>query len=224
VPHRRRVVVEDVGGREALLLAVGTDDPRTQALHDRAGRGQQQRVERGRLDHRRGSECVGADVFVQTALQLPRGRVFPGQAGQVDRADEQPAGADAGLDDVAELVVAGEVVDHLHERPEVARQVVEDQAAAPLDELVPLPVAMELGGEVGEERVLRVAQDAHRVRFLGGEPHRAPEDGQEPARQRPLRADLLREEHDRLARGEGGLRGVVPCAAHDRAGRSGRGA
>ena len=97
-------------------------------------------------------ECRRAGVGVEAGEQLPRGGILR-HGRQIESAREQLPAADAALEHDAELVVAGEVVDHLQHRPIRGRRVVEDEQPRVLHQLVPLPVAVEVRGKLREQRM-----------------------------------------------------------------------
>ena len=82
---------------------------------------------------------------------------------EIGHTDEQFAVAHLKLEDEAELVVALDIVDHLHNGPIVLTCIVEHHGMACLNDGEPLPVGMHLCGETTEDRMLWIPEDTNRA-------------------------------------------------------------
>ena len=134
-------------------------------------------------------ESGRAGIVIQAAEQLPRRRVGSASFGRsIVQTSSCPA--DPRLEQVARACGCGRSCRSPGRSAGSSAACRRgSSAAAVVEQLVPLPVAVEVRGELRESRVRRVAEHAHRVRLLGREPDRAPEHRQEPAGQRLLRVD-----------------------------------
>ena len=56
-------------------------------------------------------------------------------------------------------MVAFDIVDHLHDRPVIVGQAIQNHGIALLDDREPLPVGMELGREISQCRMGRIGQN-----------------------------------------------------------------
>ena len=78
---------------------------------------------------------------------------------EVCHTDEQFAIAHLELKDESELMVALDIVNHLHDGPIVLACVVEHHGMARLNDGEPLPVGVHLCGEATEYGMLRITED-----------------------------------------------------------------
>ena len=103
-----------------------------------------------------------------------------GLAKQIHGAEEELPLAYLCLEEVGEAAVVREVVHAFHQGRHLPVEAVYAEGARVFHQVPPLPVGMELGGEMGEGGMLFVEEQTHRPRLLG-EVYRTPEDGHELA-------------------------------------------
>ena len=100
-------------------------------------------------------------VLQYAVLQLSGYGATVGRGEYVEHAHEEAALPYAGLHDGTQLVVAHGVVDDLQDGAVGERRVVDAGGIGMCGELPPLPVGVRSGGEMGKERMLGVAHEAH---------------------------------------------------------------
>ena len=125
---------------------------------------------------------------------LPRDRALFDIAAQVHAAYEQFAFAYLCLEEKAKLTIGIPVVDDLNDRSHVRTNVVEHHESGFRHEVPPLPVAMELGGELLQRRMFRIAKNAQRMRRLLPRPLCIPEDRGKPGRD--IAVDAVQGRHE----------------------------
>src|SRR5271157_443309 len=129
-----------------------------------------------------GLEPFAGYVMEQAGPQLAGNSVRFQVPIQVDAANHQFAGADAGLEDQSQTAVGDPVIDDLDHRMEIMGQIVQDQRVGPGEQVPPLPVAVRLGREFRQGGVPGVAEDSQGVGWLALRPGRVPEDRGEAKR------------------------------------------
>ena len=156
VPQRVRIAVEHEAAGIAALLAVGAKDARAEFFHRRQVAKQSPHLRD--LQRRGRSEAVTGGVGQQAGAELAGGGALRQVAVEVDGADEQSALADACFEDEAELAARVPVVDDLHDRAQRPGQGIEHHGFGLVMQVLPLPVAVERRGELGQGGVLGIEQ------------------------------------------------------------------
>ena len=93
-------------------------------------------------------EAFARGVSQQTGAELPRGGTVFQVFRQVGSAHEQFAVANLAFEDQAEFAVRVPVVNRLHDRLQILRQIVQHDAARRRDNVLPLPVLKILRREI----------------------------------------------------------------------------
>ena len=137
---------------------------------------------------------------------------------EIERRDQQLPLPRPGFEHRAQLVIAVEIVDHLDDRPEARRRLVQHEHRRPLGQFPPLPVAVAVGREPGQSGIPWVAKDPHRAGLLG-------EPAQRPEHREELHFHLgrRRDQQHFAALGQFLPRGLVQSARHHGAARRLRG-
>ena len=112
---------------------------------------------------------------------------------QVDTREYQTTLTHLSLEHLCQSTVVHKVIYTLNDRL-YGCDAIQHHHATALNQVPPLPVAMHLGGEVGQCRMLRVAQQAHGASLLG-EVYRTPEYRQELAFQTLDTGSLWRQQY-----------------------------
>ena len=105
-------------------------------------------------------KCIALHIVFDRMMQTVHAEII-GTFRQPRCADKQSAAADSGLKEQSETMTARSIVDHLHDRPEALRCIIQDGTVRVRDDAVPLRRAV----IVAEER------PCNRMRSVDAEPH-----------------------------------------------------
>ena len=86
---------------------------------------------------------------------------------EVAHHDEEVALSHLAFEDETELMIALEIIDHLHHGEKFLGPGIEDERMTVMEHGEPLPASEAIGGETGEERLLGIGEDAQRARRDG---------------------------------------------------------
>lgn len=142
-----------------------------------------QQAESLRLEGHLGLIFLACEVLEEGCAELADDGALGEIRFQVDGACEQAAFADAGFEDVSQLAVGDPVIDELDDGFDLVEAGQDERSGTVLD-FPPLPVRVEIGRELCQSRMFRIAEDAEGVWGLPFGPCGVPKDWRESGDER----------------------------------------